>query len=92
MAHPDAVAAGADQIPLPDWLLYAGNHMWLDLTEDGVCHIGIDAFLSRALGKVDRISYVWTKGNHRPAAVITVGGMELELVFPNPLLVTGCNL
>ena len=46
----------------PDWLRYSANHMWLDVTEDGICHAGIDAFLSRALGPIDRISYVWQNG------------------------------
>jgi glycine cleavage system H lipoate-binding protein len=66
--------------------------MWLDVTDDGVCHAGIDAFLSRALGKIDRISYVWLKGHHRPTAVLTVEGLNLEVVFPNPFLLTNCNL
>ena len=66
--------------------------MWLDVTEDGTCHAGIDAFLSRALGKIDRISYVWQHGRHRPTAVLTVGGTDLEVVFPNPFLLTNCNL
>jgi len=92
MAHPETRRGEADDIPLPDWLGYSSNHMWLDATEDGVCHIGIDAFLSRALGRVERIDYVWTKGLHRPAAVLTTAGQELEVVFPNPLLLTSCNL
>ena len=92
MAHPRASAFGRDEIALPDWLHYSGNHMWLDVTEDGVCHAGIDGFLSRALGRVERINYVWTRGLHRPAAVIAAAGLELELVFPNPFLLTNCNL
>ena len=92
MAHPAPAAEQVDGIALPGWLQYSANHMWLDVTEDGVCHAGIDAFLSRALGKVDRISYVWQKGERRPAAVLTVNGMDLEVVFPNPLMLTGCNL
>jgi hypothetical protein len=52
----------------------------------------MDAFLSRALGKVDKVSYLWTKGRHRPVAVLTVGGIELELVFPNSVMLTNCNL
>jgi glycine cleavage system H lipoate-binding protein len=92
MAHPSTDSDPVDGIALPNWLQYSANHMWLDVTEDGVCHAGIDAFLSRALGKVDRISYVWQKGIRRPAAVLTVNGMDLEVVFPNPLLLTGCNL
>ena len=92
MAHPALSFDHVDGVPLPQWLRYSANHMWLDVTEDGVCHAGIDAFLSRALGKVDRISYVWQKGLRRPAAVLTVNGMDLEVVFPNPMMLTRCNL
>jgi glycine cleavage system H lipoate-binding protein len=92
MAHPNMEAAEVDGIPLPGWLKYSTNHMWLDVTGDGVCHAGIDAFLSRALGKIERISYVWLKGRHRPTAVLTVEGLDLEVVFPNPFLLTNCNL
>lgn len=91
MAHP-ALGEPVDGVAVPAWLRYSPNHMWLDVTDDGVCHAGIDAFLSRALGRVDRISYVWQKGVRRPAAVLTVNGMDLEVVFPNAFLLTGCNL
>jgi len=77
---------------MPRGLQYSANHMWLDVTEDGTCHAGIDAFLSRALGKVERVAYVWLKGEHRPAAVLTAGGADYEVVFPNPFLLTNCNL
>jgi glycine cleavage system H lipoate-binding protein len=92
MAHPREAAEEGDSLAAPDWLQYSANHMWLDVTEDGACHAGIDAFLGRALGRIDRISYVWLKGRHRPAAVLTVDGVDLELVFPNPFLLTSCNL
>ena len=92
MAHPRVPADDVDGIPLPEWLSYSANHMWLDIGEDGVCHAGIDAFLSRALGQAERISYVWQRGEHRPTAVVTVGGVDHELVFPNPFLLTNCNL
>jgi glycine cleavage system H lipoate-binding protein len=92
MAHPSNPGEQVDGVALPQWLRYTKNHMWLDVTEDGVCHAGIDAFLSRALGKVDRISYVWQKGARRPAAVLTVNGIDLEVTFPNALMLTGCNL
>ncbi len=91
MAHP-GIEQDGDGVPVPRWLRYSANHMWLDVTEDGVCHAGIDAFLSRALGKVDRISYVWQKGARRPAAVLTVNGIDLEVAFPNAMMLTGCNL
>ena len=92
MAHPELPAEDVEGIPLPNWLGYSANHMWLDVTGDGTCHAGIDAFLSRALGEVERISYVWQKGQHRPTAVLTVAGGDLEVVFPNPFLLTACNL
>jgi glycine cleavage system H lipoate-binding protein len=92
MAHPETLAAEVDGIPLPEWLRYSANHMWLDIGEDGVCHAGIDAFLSRALGRAERISYVWQRGQHRATAVVTVDGVDHEVVFPNPFLLTSCNL
>jgi glycine cleavage system H lipoate-binding protein len=92
MAHPDVTEGAVDGVAMPDWLRYSANHMWLDVTDDGSCHVGIDAFLSRALGKIDRVSYVWTKGNHRPTAVLSVAGFEFQVVFPNPLMLTNCNL
>lgn len=81
-----------DGIPMPGRLRYTPNHMWLDVGEDGVCHAGIDAFLSRTLGPVDRLTYVRLNGRHRPAAVLSVAGVDLDVMFPNPLLLTACNL
>ncbi len=92
MAHPALPADSVDGVGLPGWLRYSPNHLWLDISADGACHIGIDAFLGRALGNVETITYVWQKGLHRPAVVLTVDGVDLELVFPNPLLLTNCNL
>ena len=92
MAHPKGLDDEADGIAQPDWLSYAANHMWLDATEDGACHAGIDAFFSRAVGNVERVSYVWQSGRHRPTAVLTVAGEDVEVVFPNSFLLTGCNL
>ena len=92
MARPQGEAEAIEGLPAPERLLYSPNHMWLDVGEDGSCHAGIDSFLSRALGPVERIGYVWTKGEHRPAAILTVGGIDLEVVFPNPLVISNCNL
>jgi glycine cleavage system H lipoate-binding protein len=92
MAHPAPPAETVDGIPVPGELRYCANHMWLDVTEDGVAHAGIDAFLSRALGQVDRISYVWQKGHHRPTAVVTVAGVDLQITLPFPLQISNCNL
>jgi glycine cleavage system H lipoate-binding protein len=92
MAHPMHSENQNDHIPVAGWLQYTANHMWLDMAEDGSCHVGIDAFFSRALGPVERISYVWKKGEHRPAAILTAAGIDFEVVFPNLLQITGCNL
>jgi glycine cleavage system H lipoate-binding protein len=92
MANPHATSDEVDGIAMPAELSYTANHLWLEVGEDGQCHAGIDAFLSRALGKVERIQYVWQQGLHRPAAILTAGGIDWEVVFPNPLLLTGCNL
>jgi glycine cleavage system H protein len=91
MAHPGKGGDG-DEVATPDWLRYSSNHLWLDITDDGTCHAGIDAFLSRALGTIDRISFLWVQGRHLPTAVVTVAGVDLELVFPKPFLLTRCNL
>jgi len=91
LAHPRR-ATVEGMVEMPEWLRYSANHMWVDVTEDGTCHIGVDAFLARALGTVERLTYIWQKGIHRPAAVLTVGGIDLEIVFPNSLMLTNCNL
>lgn len=90
LAHPDL--PGGDGIPVPSWLRYSANHMWLDITEDGICHAGLDAFLARALGTIEGLDYVWQKGRHRPTALLRAAGVDFELVFPNRMLLTGCNL
>jgi glycine cleavage system H lipoate-binding protein len=92
MANPDAPESAEDTIPVRDTLQYSANHMWLDVGENGVCHAGMDAFLSRALGEPERVSFVWQSGQHRATAVITVNGVDHDVVFPNPFLLTGCNL
>src|ERR1035441_10326207 len=77
LANPEQPAE-PDAIPMPDGLHYSANHMWLDITEDGVCHAGIDAFLARTLGKIDRIAYVGGTGRRHPAAVLSAAGCDLE--------------
>jgi len=92
MAHPLPPAETVDGIAMPVELAYSPNHMWLDAGPDGLCQAGIDAFLSRALGEVESISFVWQNGHHRPTAVVTAGGIDLEVTLPFPLKLTGCNL
>jgi glycine cleavage system H lipoate-binding protein len=78
-----AVAAG--EIVVPEHLSYAPNHMWLDVAVDGCCHVGVDAFLTSVVGDVQRITFAATKTVDRPVAVLTVNGVDLQLVFPKPL-------
>jgi glycine cleavage system H lipoate-binding protein len=86
MAHPDATSA------VPAWLWFARNHMWLDVGEDGSCHVGIDALLAQALGEVERVSFVGTRGICHPAVTVSTRGIDIQLAFPNPMLVTGSNV
>lgn len=92
MADPRPSCETVDGLAIPSSLNYTANHMWLEVTGDGIGHAGIDAFLSRALGEVERITFVWQKGHHRPTVVVTVAGMDLEITFPFAMQITQCNL
>jgi len=79
-------------VPMPGWLFYAEGHLWLDAGDDGVGHVGIDAFLTQLLGKIGRLALVAAKGTAQPALVLTVRGVELSLRFPMPLPLVAANL
>jgi glycine cleavage system H lipoate-binding protein len=81
-----------DGILTPQSLYYSPNHLWLDLAGDGPLHIGIDAFLARVLGKVRQVHFVTSRGHERPAVVFTIDGLDLQVVFPKPVTLTGCNV
>lgn len=83
--------AHAGGVPVPGWLYYADNHMWLDLGDDGLCHVGVDAFLARAAGAVERLSFLTVKGDVRPAVVLTIAGADLTLVFGSRLPILAAN-
>ena len=80
-----------DDIRIPDGLWFSPNHLWLDIGDDNVLHIGVDAFLAKVLGNAERITFVTTKGYVRPAVVLTVQGVDLQFVFPNPVNITRAN-
>jgi glycine cleavage system H lipoate-binding protein len=80
-----------DGIPVPAWLFYADNHMWLDVGDDGLCHLGVDAFLARLAGEVDGLAFLTLKGEVAPAVVLTIGGADLTLVFGRPLPLVAAN-
>lgn len=92
MANPAVPSHDVDGIAMPERLSYSANHMWLDLTDDGICHVGVDAFLARVLGDVDQISFPSQKGRQHPTVALSVAGIDLQLVFPNVLQLTNCNL
>jgi glycine cleavage system H lipoate-binding protein len=90
--HPEqAETALVEGVPVPGWLYYADNHMWLDEGDDGVCHVGVDAFLTRQVGSPERLTFLTAKGELRPAVVLTVRGVDLTLVFPRPLPLVAAN-
>ena len=72
-------------------LLFSPNHLWLDASADGLCHIGIDAFLAETAGPFDAVTFVNSHGTHRPSFVLTVNGVEWPMLFPNPILIQTVN-
>lgn len=92
---PAASAGGASDglgIALPDHLAYAPNHTWIDVAEDGSCHLGVDAFLASVIGEVERVSFVLGSGGAPPTAVLRVCGVDLTLVFPASVTVSRPNV
>lgn len=88
----EARECGAEEVGLPRNLWYTANHLWLDNGDNGNCHVGIDAFLARVLGRVEHVSFLTSRGSARPAVVLTAHGIDLQLVFPNPFVITGINV
>jgi glycine cleavage system H lipoate-binding protein len=74
-----------DGMPVPTHLFYSPNHMWLDIADDGYCHVGVDAFLTSTLGSIDSIAFVTAPAIEQPCAVLRVNGVDLQLVFPRSL-------
>ncbi len=81
----------AGDIVVPKRLWYAPNHMWLDVAEDGGCHVGADAFLAWVVGTVERVSFAAAREVDRPVAVLTVNAVDLQLVFPTALAAIAPN-
>lgn len=80
-----------DGIPVPRELSYSPNNMWLDVAEDGQCHVGIDGFAAKVIGRIEKVSFVTPRGSGRPVAVLRVNGADIQMVFPNAFNVTGAN-
>ncbi len=74
-----------DGILLPDHVSFAPNHLWFENGEDECWHVGVDDFLARLLGRVERLTFLPPVDRNRPAAVLTVRGVDLQMVFPEAL-------
>ncbi len=93
-SHPpdgDPTSHWVEDICIPGWLSYSANHMWLEVDDDGCCHVGIDAFLARVLGKVQKLSFLPARASIPPSAVLTAEATDLHLAFPNRLCITATN-
>lgn len=89
--EPDRADARVADVRMPPGLGWALNHMWLDESADGACHVGVDMFLTGALGDLQAVSYPSQGGVQRPAAVLRVNGVDFPMIFPMSLLITGVN-
>jgi len=87
----EAETAVVDGVAVPGWLAFSDNHFWLDAGDDGLCHLGVDAFLARLVGTVERLAFLTVKGDVRPSVVLTVRGVDLTLVFPRALPLVAAN-
>ena len=85
-------ADGGRDPALPERFCYSPNHMWIDVAPDGSCHIGADAFVSRVLGRVDRVRFLTGRGLQWPVALLEVRHTDLRLEFPRRIQVTGSNV
>jgi glycine cleavage system H lipoate-binding protein len=86
-----------EELPVPANLFFSSNHMWLDRAEDGLCHIGVDAFFARLLGPLEHVEFLTLPGvagrtRQTPAAVIRAGGHDWHAIFPRTMTVSACNL
>jgi glycine cleavage system H lipoate-binding protein len=80
-----------DGVQIHEGLWYSPNHMWLDVSPDGLLHVGVDAFLAKIFGTVDAVSFVTTKGLTYPTVVLSLHGADLQLMFPNQMVITRTN-
>jgi glycine cleavage system H lipoate-binding protein len=93
-ARPGAEEEGAFEaagVPMPAWLRYAPNHLWLDTGDDGLWHVGVDAFVAQLLGSVERLAFLTVKGTARPGVVLTARGVDLTLVLGRELSIFAAN-
>lgn len=89
--HKDPSLRMVEGIRIPPSRTLTRNHWWIDHHADGLWHIGIDEFLTRALGRTDAIIFLTLKGNEQPSVLVKTGDLELNLMFPGRGLILGIN-
>ncbi|HEY6950954.1 MAG TPA: hypothetical protein VI758_01035 [Bacteroidota bacterium] len=72
----------ADLPPEPANVFFSPNHMWIRMHDDGSCHIGVDSLLAKVLKRVETLSFAGATGDGHPAALFSVRGITLRIVFP----------
>lgn len=72
-------------VRIPAGYAFVKNHVWIERNADGGWHAGIDDFLARLLGRVDRVTF------GKAMAVLQVKGVEFTVVLPPGLTVSGAN-
>jgi len=82
--------AGGEK-PMQADLGWTANHMWCDVAEDGMVHIGVDGFLTEALGAVEAVSLPTICGSQCPMAVLRVQGVDLPMIFPHEISILAAN-
>ena len=89
----DAAGEPIEETPIdfPAGLVFSNNHMWMDVGDDGGIHIGADSFLARAFGPAEALRFVCGKGLKKPALILTVNSIDLPIVFPRRIQITGFN-
>jgi glycine cleavage system H lipoate-binding protein len=80
-----------DGIRVPGWLWFSPHHMWLDISADGRLHVGIDELLARVLGSIDGLMFLTAKGVHRPTVALSVQGIDMQVAFPNSIMIAQPN-
>jgi glycine cleavage system H lipoate-binding protein len=86
-----------DGIQITGWHYYSANHMWLEVDEDGICHIGVDPFFAKVIGNVSKLAFVTNFGEHYPGVVLTVSRQEnrepvdFPMIFPNRIRIKSTN-
>jgi glycine cleavage system H lipoate-binding protein len=80
-----------DGIRVPGWLWFSPHHMWLDISPDGRLHVGIDDLLAKVLGSIDGLMFLTAKGLHRPTVALSVQGVDVQVAFPNSIMIAQPN-